>query len=84
MHLTLPRRAFDRCQRFCPEFYDADQRAAREPPTPDPILVVPAFHLREHGHQRIAQTLSRPAPDLQFGGHLIERETDAGRGQVAC
>ena len=58
--------------------------AVVKPPTPDPLLVVPAFHLREHGHQRIAQTLSRPAPDLQLAGHLVERETDAGCGQMAC
>ena len=81
-HRAFARRGFDRGHRLGPGLDDADQGASRQPPAPHPLVVVPAFHLREHGRQGIAQPLGRPASDLQLGSHLVERQTGAGRRQV--
>jgi len=61
---------------------DADQGAPRQPPAPHALVVVPVFHLREHGPQGIAQPLGRPASDLQLGCHFVERQTGAACRQV--
>ena len=61
LDLTLPRRTLDRCQRFRPKFYDANQRRWLEENVPESLTVfrLPAAHRQRLRTTNMLERLNR-------------------------
>ena len=76
------RRDFNRGYGLGPGLDDADQGAPRQPPAPHPLVIVPAFHLREHGGRelRSRSAVLRPTSSSHGDANVNRRcLTDAPR-----